>query len=291
MHVLGDATNTCPCFRHFDVVTLIEVIEHLHFKDLRRLVEHVFGHIQPRLVIVTTPNADFNVLFTPMTNGPFRHPDHKFEFTRHEFHNWASHIVQQYSYKVEFHGVGEAPPTENHRHLGTCTQIAIFQRLHDNHSRKLSSGDFSQRLSHCQQHELLAFIDYPFGLTKVDELHEQVRYILEMYRLMALEKARLGHDQDDSLHDPQYLTVPTEALLHHPRLKQSNITLHDLKSIVISTGYRMLNDNRIILCESSIDHSQDTHDNQEIDHTFEATNENDTTELKTFPHPPAESWD
>jgi len=35
---------------------------------------------------MTTPNAEFNVLF-PNLNG-FRHPDHKFEWTRQQFGDW-----------------------------------------------------------------------------------------------------------------------------------------------------------------------------------------------------------
>ena len=46
----------------------------------------VFGMINPLVVIVTTPNAEFNVLFPNFTG--FRHPDHKFEWTRAQFQDW-----------------------------------------------------------------------------------------------------------------------------------------------------------------------------------------------------------
>ena len=69
----------------------------------------VFGHMKPKLAVFTTPNSEFNVLF-PNFEGPFRHWDHKFEFTRAEFKAWTDQILAQYpEYKVEFDGVGESP--------------------------------------------------------------------------------------------------------------------------------------------------------------------------------------
>jgi len=61
-------------------------VEHLHEPELTRLPEAIFGHISPQLVIMTTPNAEFNVLFPNPT--AFRHPDHKFEWTRQQFGDW-----------------------------------------------------------------------------------------------------------------------------------------------------------------------------------------------------------
>ena len=287
--ILGDATRTCPCFHHFDVVTLIEVIEHLYLNDLNNLVEHVFGHMRPRLVIVTTPNADFNVLFPTMISGQFRHADHKFEFSRPEFQNWSSQIVQKYMYKVEFHGVGEAPLHEQYRNIGTCTQIAVFHRLDDNHRHLLSSSEFSQRLSQCQQHELLFFIDYPFGITKTNELQDQIRYILNMYRLMAMEKARLGHDEDPNTHDHLWLTIPSDTLLNHPRLKQLNITSKELKSIVETMGYKILDNNRIVLPNDN-SHEDNHSDDDDIRHT--TTDTHHFVTQNRLPNPSEEeSWD
>lgn len=48
---------------------------------------NIFGYIRPLVVAVTTPNADFNVLFSKMGNS-FRHWDHKFEWTREQFEDW-----------------------------------------------------------------------------------------------------------------------------------------------------------------------------------------------------------
>ena len=235
------------------MVTLIEVIEHLHLKDLSELVEHVFGHVQARLVIVTTPNADFNVLFPTMICGQFRHADHKFEFTRAQFQCWSQHIVQTYGYRVEFTGLGDVPPQESHRNLGSCTQIALFHRLDSNRGMPLTSKDFSERLSRCDQHELISFIDYPCGIEKAMELHEQVQYILEMYRLMANDRARLDAVEDEALSS----TVSCAALLSHPRLSQFNVSLEKLKVVVESMGYRVDEHDCIVLPESQYVHSHE----------------------------------
>lgn len=278
----GDATKICDCFYHFDVVTLIEVIEHLYIKDLENLVEHVFAYIRPRLVIVTTPNADFNVLFSQMPCGQFRHADHKFEFTRYQFSLWAQQIAVNYNYLVEFSGVGEAPLNEQHRNIGTCTQIAIFYRQEINPELSLISNEFFQRLSYCKQHELVSYIDYPYGTKKTHDLHEQVRYILEMYRLMAEEKARHGDDN----HESYPLTINCQSLLTHPRLSHSQLTIEDLKHIIEDIGYKMLNDTDIILSNEPAtsspcnDHEENVNSqsSQIIDHHQQ------TTELE-------ESWD
>ena len=257
--MLGDATKICNCFYHFDVVTLIEVIEHLYLNDLAKLVEHVFAYIRPRLVIVTTPNADFNVLFETMICGQFRHADHKFEFTRNEFNAWAQQIALTYRYLVEFSGVGDAPPNEQHRNIGTCTQIAIFYRQETDLPISLTSSEFFQRLSYCNQHELVGMIDYPYGMKKSHELHEQIRYILEMYRLMAEDKARHGDDN----HDTWPLTVSCQTLINHPRLMHFKLTAEDLKHVIEYIGYKMLDNDRIILSEDpSTTNCEDIRENE-----------------------------
>ena len=65
--------------------------------------------MKPKIVIITTPNREYNVLFENF-EGPFRHWDHKFEWTRSEFQNWVQTcIVDKYpDYIVErFDGLGK----------------------------------------------------------------------------------------------------------------------------------------------------------------------------------------
>ena len=76
----------CKCLFIFLYFFIYFRIEHLLPEVLGASVAMIFGHLMPRIVIMTTPNAEFNVLF-PGFSG-FRHWDHKFEWTRSEFQSW-----------------------------------------------------------------------------------------------------------------------------------------------------------------------------------------------------------
>lgn len=47
-----------------DVITAIEVIEHLFKEDLLFFEKNVFGYLQPDLIVITTPNYEFNAFFS-----------------------------------------------------------------------------------------------------------------------------------------------------------------------------------------------------------------------------------
>ena len=106
-----------------DAATLIEVIEHLDAERIPALEQVVFGSARPRLVVVTTPNVEHNVLFAGLAPGAFRHPDHRFEWTRAAFAAWAGSVCGRFGYAVAFRDVGEA-----HAEYGPPTQMAVFER-------------------------------------------------------------------------------------------------------------------------------------------------------------------
>ncbi len=106
-----------------DAATLIEVIEHLDADRLPALARVVFGEAKPRAVVVTTPNAEYNVLFETLAAGAFRHPDHRFEWTREQFRSWAAAIEETYGYHAAFEDIG--PVDAIH---GAPTQMAVFTR-------------------------------------------------------------------------------------------------------------------------------------------------------------------
>src|SRR5690606_25739396 len=85
----GALTYRDDRWKDADAAVLAEVIEHLDLDRLPALANAVFGAAQPKTVIVTTPNAEHNVLFPNLPAGKFRHPDHRFEWTRAEFRAWA----------------------------------------------------------------------------------------------------------------------------------------------------------------------------------------------------------
>lgn len=125
----GSVAQTDSRLIGYDAITCIELIEHLTPDVLSKLPENIFGFIKPKIVIITTPNIEFNVLFPQLKESSnLRHWDHKFEWTRQQFQNWCQKIVTDYpQYSYEITGVGE-PPIRS-KHLGYCTQISIFKQI------------------------------------------------------------------------------------------------------------------------------------------------------------------
>jgi len=104
-----------------DAAVLMEVVEHIDPPRLPALAKAVFRTAHPGAVIVTTPNSEYNVRFPSLAAGNFRHPDHRFEWTRPEFETWSREVADLYGYSVEFRPVGPADPD-----LGAPTQLALF---------------------------------------------------------------------------------------------------------------------------------------------------------------------
>ncbi|TNN35005.1 Small RNA 2'-O-methyltransferase [Liparis tanakae] len=59
----GSVTQRDARLRGFDLVTSIELIEHLTLPDVKRFSDVVFGYLAPGAVIVSTPNCEYNPLF------------------------------------------------------------------------------------------------------------------------------------------------------------------------------------------------------------------------------------
>jgi hypothetical protein len=85
---------------------LVEVIEHLDPPRLAAFERVVFEFARPARVVLTTPNAEYNVEWETLPAGSFRHKDHRFEWTRSEFQRWANEIAQSFGYRVRFLPVG-----------------------------------------------------------------------------------------------------------------------------------------------------------------------------------------
>ncbi|XP_068176516.1 small RNA 2'-O-methyltransferase [Antennarius striatus] len=151
----GSVTQKDIRLRGFDLLTSIELIEHLSLPDVEKFSDVVFGYMTPMTVIVSTPNAEFNPLLPGLTG--FRHRDHKFEWTRTEFQSWALKVGMAYGYDVEFTGVGRAPPGPQEG-VGFCSQIAVFRRLG---GRVDCSMLFSDDADEVFSYSLLYSINYP----------------------------------------------------------------------------------------------------------------------------------
>jgi 3' terminal RNA ribose 2'-O-methyltransferase Hen1 len=107
----------------YDAAAVVEVVEHLDAPRLAAFERVLFEHARPGGVVMTTPNREYNVKFETLPAGKFRHQDHRFEWSRSEFQEWANRVATAHRYEVAFLPVG----TEDAL-LGAPTQMAIFRR-------------------------------------------------------------------------------------------------------------------------------------------------------------------
>jgi len=71
--------------------------------------------------VLTTPNREYNATWETLPAGTFRHPDHRFEWTRAEFQAWANGVASRFGYAVQFLPVGP-----DHPEFGPPTQMGVF---------------------------------------------------------------------------------------------------------------------------------------------------------------------
>jgi 3' terminal RNA ribose 2'-O-methyltransferase Hen1 len=109
----------------FDAAAVVEVIEHLDPPRLAAFERVLFEFAKPATVVLTTPNAEYNVQWETLPAGKFRHRDHRFEWTRAEFQQWAASVAERFGYAVRFGPVGAVD-----EHVGSPTQMAIFTKGH-----------------------------------------------------------------------------------------------------------------------------------------------------------------
>ncbi|KAM0072117.1 putative la-type HTH domain, methyltransferase type 12, HEN1, double-stranded RNA binding domain 2 [Helianthus debilis subsp. tardiflorus] len=121
-----------------DIGTCLEVIEHMPEDQATQFGNVVLSSFCPKILIVSTPNYEYNVILQKSTTQTqeddedknsakpckFRNFDHKFEWTREQFQVWASDLAKKHNYSVEFSGVGGAEGVEP----GFASQIAVFKR-------------------------------------------------------------------------------------------------------------------------------------------------------------------
>ena len=106
-----------------DAAELMEVIEHVDPERLPALGRAVFGFAAPATVVITTPNAEYNPQFAGLPEGAMRHRDHRFEWTRAQFTEWAGQAANAHGYQVGFLPVGPEHPD-----VGPPTQLALFRK-------------------------------------------------------------------------------------------------------------------------------------------------------------------
>jgi 2-polyprenyl-3-methyl-5-hydroxy-6-metoxy-1,4-benzoquinol methylase len=107
-----------------DFIALNEVVQQI---PDQHWIANVFA-LNPKVLVVTTPNRDFNVNYPPVLlceNG-LRDPEHAFEFTYPGFVDWANTHGSRHGYSVDILPLGPADATN-----GPASLMAIFQKTPD----------------------------------------------------------------------------------------------------------------------------------------------------------------
>lgn len=105
----------------YDAAAVVEVIEHLDQPRLAAFERVLFEFARPHTVVLTTPNVEYNIKFETMPGGRLRHADHRFEWTRQEFQNWAVGVARRYGYTVRCLPLGLEDEA-----VGAPSQMGIF---------------------------------------------------------------------------------------------------------------------------------------------------------------------
>lgn len=113
-------TESQPSLCGYDAAAMVETIEHVKPELLSAVERVVFAEMRPRVIYLTTPNREYNPLFD-LHPGEFREADHKFEWDRARFGQWARGVARRNGYRVIIGGIGDEDPE-----FGPPTQTAHF---------------------------------------------------------------------------------------------------------------------------------------------------------------------
>ena len=117
----GSLTYKDSRFSGYDAACVIEVIEHLDISRLTAFERVLFEFAKPPVIVLTTPNREYNVNYENLHDDDLRHGDHRFEWTRAEFRDWANRIAERFGYSVQFSEIGDVDETH-----GSPTQMGVF---------------------------------------------------------------------------------------------------------------------------------------------------------------------
>jgi 2-polyprenyl-3-methyl-5-hydroxy-6-metoxy-1,4-benzoquinol methylase len=132
----GSLTYRDARFSGYDAACAVEVIEHLDIPRLAAFERVLFEFARPPVVVLTTPNREYNAVYGSlrdgslrdgsmrdgsMRHGGLRHGDHRFEWTRAEFREWANQTARKFGYAARFFEIGDADEA-----CGAPTQMGVF---------------------------------------------------------------------------------------------------------------------------------------------------------------------
>lgn len=226
----GDIGQIDSCIKNSDAIICIEVIEHLFPNELDNLPYTIFGFAKPKLVVITTPNVEFNIVFSK--KNKMRHEDHKFEWTRVQFRDWASNIIQRYpDYAVEFQDI--VVPPKGYESIGPLTQMAVFHK-------QTKFVDNKHENDTVKNYELIYSYEYPVQ----KDLRETDDKILQEF-MFYLTKYSDSNDQcEQHGDDSQDIMIPLKPLFK--KIKSLVPNLRELESLLIGFGYTITKHNLIL---------------------------------------------
>ena len=117
----GSLTYKDTRFAGYDAACVVEVIEHLDIPRLAAFERVLFEFAKPPVVVLTTPNKEYNANYGLLSEGALRHGDHRFEWTREEFKSWANKTADKFGYSVQFSEIGDVDAA-----YGAPTQMGVF---------------------------------------------------------------------------------------------------------------------------------------------------------------------
>ncbi|KAG5322456.1 HENMT methyltransferase, partial [Pseudoatta argentina] len=266
----GSVTDNDVKLKNANAVICIELIEHLYPDTLIDLPFNIFGYIKPEVAIITTPNVEYNVVF-PHLSG-YRHPDHKFEWTREQFQDWAQNIVVRYPYyRVTFHGICNGP--EGTEEFGALTQMAVFHRISPRKDSRLEILMPDEYIQLKGQHSLfntVAMYKYSTGHDiRSDEqkvLDEAIYYI-----------NYLSYDINDE-DEPRVYEIYLDRILSF--MTKYTISTETLRSILIDAGWSIVDRENGPALQIWDNKSDDSYINQVLD----------ANEYSSAQNPHIENW-
>ncbi|KAK3841868.1 MAG: hypothetical protein J3R72DRAFT_444562 [Linnemannia gamsii] len=180
----------------FDALVCLEVVEHLDPPVLKKFWSVVLGTLKPKLVIVSTPNAEFNIYFPQLNYGTpksiFRNDDHRFEWTRQEFQDWCDPAAAKYGYEVKYTGTGALPGYNPE--VGLCTQFAVFHI--QNHTQQ-PTPESPKTSAVDQPYHLYSRIEHP----TYKEEHSDSDILGFLHEKIAVIRPRPPHSDTDETND------------------------------------------------------------------------------------------
>ena len=111
---------------------MIELIEHLEPRDIDKAMSCIFGSLKPQYLFLTTPNIEYNQIikkaFGSKIEPKFRHPDHKFEWTRQQFEHWVKATSDKFNYTTIVGGIGKLYDGNDDGSHGFASHSVLFIR-------------------------------------------------------------------------------------------------------------------------------------------------------------------